>query len=431
MSQIKPNPWPQEKALASVAREILYWWARWWGKTFWWQLRLLYEIEKPEYRALVLRHTYKDLLERIDNATNLYKPLGAKVVGNPATITFPSWARIRTWHLKDSKSFEQYKWHQYDKILIEELTLIPSEDLYEKLLWSLRSTSDIQKQVFCTTNPDWVGRLRVKRRFVDITEPWEIYTDDNWLTRIFIPARVSDNPKLQEADPMYEKQLMSIKDDQLRKAWLEWDREAYDVKWWIYTSQIKQARDENRVTTVPYEKWLPVNTARDLGISDAMTIWFYQKVWKEIRIIDSYSNQWEWFGFYADVLNQRWYTYWQHYAPHDISVRELGTGKSRLDQAREYWINFSQVPNVWIRDWINTARKTFAYCYFDRIKCKTSLEHLEVYRKERDDKHQVFKNKPYHWPESHFADAFRYMCLSVEDEIIGSTVETTDFSHLV
>lgn len=38
---------------------------------------------------------------------------------------------------------------------------------------------------------------------------------------------------------------------------------------------------------------------------------------------------------YADVLSQKPYAYGNHFAPHDIAVRELCTGKSRLEAAIE------------------------------------------------------------------------------------------------
>ena len=135
-----------------------------------------------------------------------------------------------------------------------------------------------------------------------------------------------------------------------------------------------------------------------------------------------------WWTVFSTLLRKhvRWYTYGTHFAPHDINVRELSSWKSRLDQAREYGIYFSQVPNVGIRDGINKTRQVFAYCRFDGEKCKTGLEHLEIYRKERDEKHQVFKNKPYHWPESHFADAFRYLWVSIREIQTWPSVITVD-----
>ena len=416
MSNIRrPNPWPQTFFLSRPEREILYWWARGGGKTAGGIAFLSRWIDNPRYRALVLRHTFDDLQDWRDTALEIYTWLGATTSGKE--IVFPSWAKIRCWFLKDQKSYWKYKGHEYQKILIEEITQIPSEELCVMLMWSNRSTvKGIRPQMIATTNPDWPWRLWVKRRFVDVIDPNTTYIWDNWLTRVYIPAKIQDNPVLMESDPEYLMYLKGIKDDQLRKARLEWDREAYDIKGWIYTAQIRQMRDEKRSCLMPYEPWLLVDTYWDLWVSDYTTIIFVQRYWKEVRIIDSYYNQGEWLEFYAQVLRDKKYSYGKHYAPHDIKVRELSTGKTRLDQAKEYWLHFEMVPPISIRDGINKARSIFAYCWFNSEKCKTLLEHLEIYRKERDETHQTFKNKPYHWPESHFADAFRYLAVSIDKE---------------
>lgn len=70
----------------------------------------------------------------------MYLPTKAEFAGNPAEIKFPSGAIIRTGHLKDENAYSKYQGHEYQKILIEELTHIPRESDYEKLLGSCRST---------------------------------------------------------------------------------------------------------------------------------------------------------------------------------------------------------------------------------------------------------------------------------------------------
>lgn len=417
----KPNEWPQTEVLRRTEREILYWGARWWGKTdagLAWVLRW---IDNPKLRVLVLRETYDDLVDWIDRAMQLYEHFGATKSWIPVQIIFPSWATIRTWYLK-GQSYDKYKWHEYQKMIIEELTQIPGEENYEKILWSLRSTVDwLKPQVFCTTNPDWVGRLWVKRRFVDITKPWECYIDTSWGTRVYIPARIQDNPVLVDKDPSYIQYLQGIRDDQLRKAWLEWDREAYDVKGAIYSSQIKQAREEGRICKVPLEKNLPIYTARDLGINDYMSIVVFQIYWKEARLIDSYYNDWEPLDFYISRLRQANYKIEKHYLPHDANVTSRQTGKTDYDILTELWERcevLQRTSDLWTN--INLARQQFPYVWFDSERCQTLIEHLEIYRKEWDEKHQVFKDRPFHWPESHYADAFRYMCTALEKLLQGN-----------
>lgn len=417
----QPNPWPQTKVLTRVEKEILYGWARWWGKTDAGLARLLRWVENKDLRVLVLRETYDDLVDWIDRAMQLYENFWAKKSWLPVQIIFPSWATIRTWYLK-GQSYDKYKWHEYQKMIIEEVTQIPWEESYEKLLWSLRSTVDwLNPQIFLTTNPDWVGRLWVKRRFVDITTAGERYTDLKGNTRIYIPAKVQDNPVLIEKDPWYLQYLEWIRDDQLRKAWLEWDREAYDVKGAIYTSQIKQAREEWRICKVPLEKNLPIYTARDLGINDYMSLIVFQVYGKEARVVDSYYNDGEPLDFYISRLRQANYKVEKHYLPHDANVTSRQTGKTDYDIITGLGERCEILPRTSdLRTNINLARQQFPYVWFDTERCQTLIEHLEIYRKEWDEKHQVFKDRPYHWPESHFADAFRYMCTALEKLLQGN-----------
>jgi len=219
----QPHPGPQTKALKSTAYETLYGGARGGGKTEAGLGWLLYDHKDPQYRALVIRRNADDLNDWIDRARRFYTPFGAEVVGKPAVIRFPSGAIIRTGHLKDESAYTKYLGHEYHKIVIEELTLIPTLDDYLKLISSCRSTSDIKPQVFATTNPGGSGHQWVKERFVDPNLPGELFPDlESGRTRVFIPARISDNPTLMDSDPEYVRFLDALPDE-LRKAWRDGD----------------------------------------------------------------------------------------------------------------------------------------------------------------------------------------------------------------
>jgi hypothetical protein len=175
---------------------------------------------------------------------------------------------------------------------------------------------------------------------------------------------------------------------------------------------IKAAEDDGRITDVPYEHGIGVETWWDLGINDSMTIWFTQTVSRnEIRIIDYYENSGEGLAHYAKYLQSLPYIYSIHHAPHDIEVRELGTGRSRREVAREYGLDFDVVPNLSLEDGIEAARTFMARCWFDKTKCERGLNALRNYRKEWDDKREVFKLRPVHDWSSHAADAFRYLAV--------------------
>lgn len=224
-----PNPGPQMRALSIDTFELLYGGARGGGKTVagmvWIAIPAFGELTNPRYRGLVLRKNFTDLSDWIDRAYHFYLRYG--VVKSGSEFRFPSGAIIRCGHLADEKSYEKYMGHEYHRILVEELTHIPREEDYLKVIASCRSTvPGLRPSVFATTNPGGPGHWWVKARFVDVAPPGDAYFDpvsENW--RIFLPALLSDNPHLANTD--YKKQLMA-QPEKIRRAWLEGDWDALE-----------------------------------------------------------------------------------------------------------------------------------------------------------------------------------------------------------
>jgi hypothetical protein len=183
-----------------------------------------------------------------------------------------------------------------------------------------------------------------------------------------------------------------------------------------YGKLMAEADDEGRITRVPYDPAYPVHTAWDLGVNDSTAIWFAQ-VFRggAVNVIDYYENGGVGLDHYADVINRKDYTYGDHLAPHDIEVRELGSGKSRLETAATLGLRFKVVPKMKVADGINAARMLLPKCYFDRDKCVTGIEMLRQYRQEWDERRKMFRDHPRHDFTSHAADAFRYLAVGLEN----------------
>jgi hypothetical protein len=185
------------------------------------------------------------------------------------------------------------------------------------------------------------------------------------------------------------------------------------VKGAIFSAEMEEARAEARVTTVPYDSALPVDTDWDLGVGDAMAIWFSQSTRSgEVRLIDYYEASGEGFPHYAKILSDRGYTYGKHWAPHDIQVREMSSGRSRLEVAASMGIRFQITPRLQhgaseVEEGIHAARMLFKRCWFDATKCKAGLEALVHYRRDYNQRLNEFKATPVHDWASHGADAFR------------------------
>lgn len=186
-----------------------------------------------------------------------------------------------------------------------------------------------------------------------------------------------------------------------------------------YHRQINDIYSDGRLTSVPLEPSALVHTFWDLGMSDTMCIWFIQQVGREYRVINYYQNSGEGLAFYKSVLDELReklrYNYGFHVAPHDIAVRELGTGKSRLETAQSLGIDFITAPKLSIADGIEAVRTVLPLCWFDEVKTEKGFSGLSAYRKDWDDKHGVWKSQPVHDEASHSSDAFRTFAVALNE----------------
>jgi len=415
-----PTP-VQQIALASTADEILFGGSRGGGKTDTAIRWLLYDVENPAYRGLVIRRNATDLADFVDRARTIYSPLGATVSGNPAVIKFPSGAIIYTGHLATPDAYTKYQGWEIHRLLMEEVTHIPSERLYEKLLGSVRSTvPGLTTQVFLTTNPGGAGHEWVKERFSIDNKPSRIKFSRNARTFIYVNATIRDNPHLMKADPQYMKYLESLP-EALKEQWLNGSWADMDIDGAYYIKQMNVAAKDMRITTVPIESSLKTFTFWDLGISDATSIWTVQSNGKEIRVVDYYENNGEGLKHYVNYLHDlrdRYnFTFSGHYLPHDVRVRELSTGQSRETALRKMGISCILVPNKGIADGIEAARNIIGRCWFDAENCKEGIRALKNYRKEFNEKTNTYKDTALHDWASHGADAFRYFALSWTENI--------------
>lgn len=196
-----------------------------------------------------------------------------------------------------------------------------------------------------------------------------------------------------------------------------------------YAADLLRAKDENRLTRVPYEPISRVHTAWDLGIGDATSIWFFQKVGHEIRIIDFYEASGVGLDHYVKILNSKPYVYGDAVLPHDVRAKELGTGRSREEVLSSMGVSGLIIEAQSVEDGIQAARSIIPRCWFDEEKCKDGLRALRRYHREWDDKRRTFKPRPEHDWSSHAADAFRYLALGL-DRVRGSQTFTVKMPNL-
>jgi hypothetical protein len=180
--------------------------------------------------------------------------------------------------------------------------------------------------------------------------------------------------------------------------------------------QLKEAAKEKRIGKVIYDKNFLVYTAWDIGISDAMAIVFFQKIGNEIFVIDHYENSGFPLQHYIDVLREKSYNYATHYLPHDGKKRDAASGSTFVQVARESGYQFSIIENkLTLLEGIEKIRGIFSRIYIDEDKCDYLIKCLGEYHSEWDDNAKIFRNRPLHNWASHSTDAFRYMCLALDN----------------
>jgi phage terminase large subunit len=188
------------------------------------------------------------------------------------------------------------------------------------------------------------------------------------------------------------------------------------IKGAFYADELRRAADEGRIGKVAIDRGLQVDTAWDLGVSDSTAIWFIQTLGKERRIIDYYEASGVGLDHYAAVLKEKGYVYRDHYLPHDIAVKELSTGKSRLETLRQLGIEAKVGEASSVMDGINAVRRMLDQCWFDAERCGRGIEALKQYRREYDDKLKDWKLRPLHDWTSHAADALRTFATGFEEQ---------------
>jgi len=255
VERFRPQPGPQEIALSSSADIVILGGANGGGKTWGLLFEPLRHVKNPEFGAVIFRRESPQITNQgglWDESGKLYpgyREGGKAPAPNQVTLswTFPSGARVRFSHLQHTKDRFSWDGSQIPLIGFDQL-----ESFEEIQFWFLlsrnRSTCGVKPYVRATCNPvpdddpvgGWLHRLvswwideetgyarpdragvirwflrrneelhwgatraEVRARFPD-ADP------DDVKSLTFVPAKLSDNPKLTEKDPGYHGWLMSL-----------------------------------------------------------------------------------------------------------------------------------------------------------------------------------------------------------------------------
>lgn len=223
--------------------------------------------------------------------------------------------------------------------------------------------------------------------------------------------------KMQESDNyMFSAQYQQEPDDAL-------------IEGVVFKTEVDLLVAEGRFCNIPIEPALEVHTFWDLGINDDMVLWLMQAQGLELRMIACYGNRDEGMEHYINWLKdfQKKYgiRFGKHYAPHDISVRDLMTKQSRKATAKAMGIDFTLVERTKSkRESIHALKKIFRRIWIDKTRCDTDLagntgnlaqktgwKAIKTLRRDWDHTNEVFKDEPGPKWATNYTDALQQMGL--------------------
>jgi phage terminase large subunit len=183
-----------------------------------------------------------------------------------------------------------------------------------------------------------------------------------------------------------------------------------------YFGQILNELEEKKhMQEIPREELSRTFTAWDLGMGDSTSIWVAQLVGTEVRLLDYYENHGVGLDHYVKWIKDNDYLKAEHILPHDVRVRELGTGKSRMEMLEESGLEVKIAPRMGLDDGIQAVRRLLPRCWFNVPKVQIGLNCLRNYRRDYDEKRKIFYERPLHDWSSHGSDSFRYLALGLDE----------------
>lgn len=233
------QPGPQSLLQSCPVEDVMFGGATGGGKTY--GLLLNWLIHASLYpglcQGIMFRRTYKELDDIIEESHRIYGAtgMGWKYLKSEKQWRSPEGDLLRLRYLDRDDDWRNYWGHSYDWMGVDEAGNFPSPAPFDKLRARLRSAKGVPCLFRCTANPGGPGHGWIKRRYVDRAPPMTPFRDalgvnpitgkEEFITRVYIPSRVTDNSILMSNNPEYMRQIMASGTKEQVRAWLtgDWD----------------------------------------------------------------------------------------------------------------------------------------------------------------------------------------------------------------
>jgi predicted Fe-Mo cluster-binding NifX family protein len=252
----------------------------------------------------------------------------------------------------------------------------------------------------------FIGTPKGHNHFKDLRDRAE--TEDGWGLLEF---------KASQTNVIAESELKAARSEMGEDKYLQEFECSFNaaVEGSYYGQILNDLESKNRFQEIPRDDLCQTKCAWDLGMGDSTAIWVVQIAGSEIRLIDYYENNGVGLDKYVSWLRDNGWDKAEQILPHDVQVRELGSGRSRLEVLQEAGLNIRIAPRMSVDDGIQAVRRLLPRCWFNIPRVKQGLDCLRNYRRDYDEKRKVFFDRPLHDWSSHGSDAFRYLAIGLDE----------------
>jgi len=367
------------------------------GKSWSMARALLIKAANEPTRVLCAREIQKSIKQSVHTLLNdqiqslglgaFYEVLEAEIRGlNGSTFSFTG---LATNTVESIKSFEGC-----DVVWVEEAQTV-SKKSWDILIPTIRKPNS---EIWVSFNPNIDTDDTYTRFVVNPPENAKVvkvnYTDNPWFPEVLETERQHS----LKTNPDYA------------NIWEGDCKAAVDGA--IYSNEIREAQEGNRITTVPYDPMMKVHVVMDLGWNDSMSVILCQKGISDLRIIGYIEDDHRTLDSYSAQLKNLSYNWGTMFLPHDGQSKDFKHGISAEDIMKKLGWDIRIVPKADIESGIKLARMNFHRIYFDK-SAQRLVECLKNYRRSINSATNE-PGAPLHDEYSHGADAFRYLCTSIE-----------------
>jgi phage terminase large subunit len=367
------------------------------GKSWSMARALLIKAANEPTRVLCAREIQRSIKQSVHTLLNdqiqslglgpFYEVLETEIRGlNGSTFSFTG---LATNTVESIKSFEGC-----DVVWVEEAQTV-SKKSWDILIPTIRKPNS---EIWVSFNPNIDTDDTYKRFVVEAPENAKV-----------VKVNYTDNPWFPEVLEIERQHSLKTNPD-YANIWEGDCKAAVDGA--IYSNEIREAQEGNRITTVPYDPMMKVHVVMDLGWNDSMSVILCQKGISDLRIIGYIEDDHRTLDSYSAQLKNLSYNWGTMFLPHDGQSKDFKHGISAEEIMKKLGWDIRIVPKADIESGIKLARMNFHRIYFDK-SAQRLVECLKNYRRSINSATNE-PGAPLHDEYSHGADAFRYLCTSIE-----------------